>query len=183
MNRNRLFLLALLLLVGNSIAAQTVLIKGLPDDRPLVWDDFTGTPEETSPYDAFIYWNIRYRFQPQFVGDSVKAKATVFLEMSDRSWARRAKRTDALLRHEQGHFDIARLCAQAFIKTLELRTFSKQNLGSEINQTFRDLLETYKQMERDYDLDTNHSKNIKQQQKWEALLATRLKENAAAAPR
>lgn len=167
-------LLVLFLLLFNSSSAQTVLIKGVEADRPLVWDDFTGVPDDASPYDAFIYWNIRYRFQYYLAGDSVKVKPTVFLEIGDKSWVKKHKSNAALLRHEQGHFDIASLCAQDVLQMLETKSFPKENPVEAIKKSFSEVLETYKQMERAYDLDTNHSKMVKQQKKWEELLQKRL---------
>ena len=170
----KLIILLIASIINNYCIAQTVLMNGVAAERPLTWDDFVGEPDPASPHDAYIYWNIRYRFQPTFVGDSIKIKPEVVLELSNKSWVKQHKKTKDLLKHEQGHFDIGLLCAQQITKALEQRTFTKENMSAEVAKTFKEILEEYRRLERAYDADTGHSQYRKQQKKWDILLAERL---------
>jgi len=103
-------LLSILILLSLSLSAQTIIINGEQTDRPLRWDDFTGTPDYSTNLYAYTYWYVSYQWAPfQFKGDTAKLKVEVSPELERRSWKKADKVSDSLLEHEQGHFNTGRL--------------------------------------------------------------------------
>jgi len=164
----RNFLAAFLLLCFFSASGQTVLINGEKTTRPIRWDDFTGTPDQSTNLFAYTYWNIRYNWDAfTYKGDTAQLKVNVIVELGKNSWKKTDKVTDSLLDHERGHFYIGWLCAIAFQKRVNAAVLLRQNYESVIAGIFNEELEKYRQMELLYDNETNHFYNRVQQRKWD----------------
>ncbi len=78
-----------------------------------------------------------------------------------------------ILKHEQGHYIIA------FMEQQELlRTVSKTVFYADYQYTAKNIFDRidakYKQLNQDYDADTNHMLNRTQQQSWDAYFKKRL---------
>ncbi|GAB2595804.1 hypothetical protein GCM10027190_50020 [Spirosoma areae] len=76
------------------------------------------------------------------------------------------KKTDELLQHEQGHFNIGQLCALRFNKVIKSTILLKSNYVEKINLIFKSILAEANQMDLQYDEETNHSRNRSEQKKW-----------------
>ena len=160
-------LLALLLIRAADGYSQTVIIHGEKTTRLLKWSDFTGTPDNSTDLYAYTYWFVTYKWGPfSFNGDTAKLQLEVTLELEKRSWKKQDKITDALLDHEQGHFNIGWLFAIAFQKRVNATVLLRNNYESVIAAIFREELEKYRQLERQYDKETNHFHDKQQQLKW-----------------
>lgn len=161
-----------------SAASQDIIISGQKGNRPLRWDDFTGKPDYQSSFEANTWWNLKYGFKGiSFKGDTVLLQGmSITLELSpQQSWIKKGSETDALLRHEQGHFDIGRLCAAALKKAFDTAYISSSSYKTKPAEIFKAVLQLYHDMGLQYDKETDHSKNKAEQQRWEALLAEKLK--------
>lgn len=104
----------------NFCYCQKVIISGEETSRKLVWTDFIGEIDRTSPYFAHTQWNLNYRFgNVQFRGDTaVIGSFELKLELDpSKSWLKKDKATDELLIHEQGHFDCGLLCMNELLAT------------------------------------------------------------------
>ncbi len=149
--------------------AQKIIISGKEGNRPLVWSDFTGKADESSSYFALTYWNIKYNLSDvQFNGESVViGKFEVVLELNSKnSWLKKGKASDALLEHEQGHFNTGILCMRELIRKVKDATFTKKNMNEKLQALFNDTLKKYHDMGERYDDESDHSMNLTQQAKW-----------------
>lgn len=72
-----------------------------------------------------------------------------------------------LLKHEQGHFDIAKLFEIELKGKLNNSVYSKLNYQIEIDSIYNELLEKYLALEKKYDEETNHLYNKQEQKKWD----------------
>lgn len=164
----KLFLLAALFLTGICGYAQTVIINDEKTNRPLRWEDFTGSPDYNTSLYAYTYWYVSYKWGPfAFKGDTVKWKVEVTLELEKRSWHKPDKVSDSLLTHEQGHFHIGLLFARAFQQRVNRTVFLRQNYESQIAAIFKEELEKYQELERRYDKETSHFNNRAAQYRWD----------------
>jgi Bacterial protein of unknown function (DUF922) len=171
------YLLLLSFLWQSNSFSQNIVIAGVQGERALTWNDFTGKPEKESPHDANTYWNIDYSFKGvNFIGDTaVFSGLNIKLELNAKlSWVKKEKETDALLKHEQGHFDIGRLCVRALQQAYTTNVFLRKDLQAKLNSTFSEIMKTYHEMGIQYDKETDHSKNKEAQKRWEDLLAEKL---------
>jgi hypothetical protein len=86
------------------------------------------------------------------------------------SWVVGSQKSDALLAHEQGHYDIAGLFYRDLMTVLQgLRENSGYDLGSEVNRLMQEYDKLADDMSDKYDssLETNHGLNAVRQQAWE----------------
>lgn len=162
--------------------AQEVVINGINKNRPLVWEDFTGKPDGNSTHYAYTYWNINYRYKGvSYNGNTAMIKEPVFTLELDKnlSWVKQGKETPELLKHEQGHFDLGLLCQKEMIGRFNNTVFTRSDFREKLNSLFYSILNKYKAMGKDYDKETNHSKNQESQEKWNTFFASELKTTAA----
>lgn len=159
--------------------AQSIIVRGKPSDGILTWEDFTGKPNRQSPFSsqtaARIYPNVR---SPKLSGDTVRFRyIEVIVELDSLlSWSKPKERTESLLIHEQTHFDIAIICAKAYLKKLNETTFTRSTVDSLLNHIHDQSMKEYLEMQRHYDEETRHGKNKAKQKEWNNRVAIKLKE-------
>ena len=144
----------------------------------MVWEDFTGSIDRSSPFDAFTKWNMRYKFSNvKMDSDSIRLKNfEAILELDpQKSWSKQDRQTDALLEHEQGHFNIGKLCLNEMVNQLRTTAFASNNFPGAIKELLNATINKYVKMEMEYDEETNHSKNKSNQEKWNEYFKSSLK--------
>ena len=157
--------------------AQDVIISGVNNNRLLNWDDFKGVPDQSSSHDANTYWNINYGFKGiSFKGDTAKISSfLVTLTLNENlSWTKTERQSSNLLKHEQGHFDIALICQHEIINQFNTTVFFKSDFQSKIQTIFSSLLDKYRLLGIKYDEETDHSKNKESQNSWNNFFAKEL---------
>jgi hypothetical protein len=163
------------LLCSINSTAQKIVIGGEDTSRMLTWDDFRGKPDKESPFFAYTFWNISTRYDAfLFKGDTVDWKVTVIYELGKDSWKKKDKTSDSLLRHEQDHFDIGRICAAELQSKINSTVFLKSNYQSKINTLVTECINKCKKMNDQYDKESNHGGNVEQQLKWDAFVREEL---------
>lgn len=168
-------LLLFFLMNVSILHAQQTFIGGKEGARPLQWSDFSGKPDKSAPYDAYTYWNIRSKMNPvPFHGDTAVVTGTVWVELGEKSWLKEGRGTEELLRHEQGHFNIGRLCMLEIAEKIKTTYFSRSDYGGKLTALFRETIEKYRTLELKYDADTRHSANKEEQGKWNAYFDEKL---------
>ena len=147
--------------------AQIVAADKIIPDGKIKWDDFTGPVEADSKYGATIYWRINYKYKVlSFRGDTAIIDLQVSPLFKGKSWVLPNKKTDELLAHEQGHFDLAIIGALKFKKIATSTILLKGNYAEKINLIFDSILTDIRQMELQYDEETNHMLNRSEQARW-----------------
>jgi hypothetical protein len=146
----------------------TAVINGEMTARPLIWDDFKGIPDDNSSFYAFTVWNMKSEvINVKFRKDTVVFSYKAYAELGDSSWIKKGKESDYLLKHEQGHFDIAKLCAKEITETMKRTVFLRSEFPAKFNIVLKEIREKYNIMTWRYDLETNHSKDKANQKKWD----------------
>jgi Bacterial protein of unknown function (DUF922) len=167
------------LFVLNNVQAQKIIISGKEGNRPLVWEDFAGKPDASSEHYAMTYWMISYKMANiQFEGNVAIIKGfEATLELNAKgSWLKKGKGTDELLVHEQMHFNTGLLCLKALLKKEKeiAPLLTRKNFSEKLQSMFDEVLKKYKEMGEKYDAETNHSKNVEQQKKWNEFFKEQL---------
>jgi hypothetical protein len=135
----------------------------------LAWDDFQGQPTAESIGDAGTAVNIKAK--PFYIKRRIMYDVDVYFNRKQ-SWAR--AKSDALLRHEQLHFDIAELYARKIRKRI---VALQENGVSDIkiyNSAIKQILEESNDADRQYDLETLHGALTKKQLIWERRVKEQL---------
>ena len=139
--------------------------------QPLQWCDFAGPVKDTSRFDAESFAEVRYNYKFNSTTDfsfDVYAKFDKSI-----SWCKKQYQSEALLKHEQVHFDIAALYAQKLKEAFENFSYSN-DFKNEIVQIFNQKKTEYHLMQQLYDDETNHSLNILYKKDWEKAIAEQL---------
>ncbi|MCW3080576.1 DUF922 domain-containing protein [Segetibacter sp.] len=168
----RLVLIAVILFITTGVFAQ----EGIRwrDSQQLTWDDFLGKVNDTSRYDAECYAEIRYNYKFYTEGDFEFEVYASFDKNS--SWSRRQKQCEALLKHEQLHFDIAELFAQKLKREFDSYSFTAtDSYDTQILELFNQKKSEYQAMQLQYDEETNHSLNKAKQKQWDDFIYLELR--------
>lgn len=92
------------------------------------------------------------------------------------SWVVADQKNDALLAHEQGHFDITGLVARDLVKALgALRASKKDDLQREVSRLFKTHDGRAKSLSEQYDEETNHGRNAEKQSEWQSRIEACIK--------
>ena len=92
----------------------------------------------------------------------------------DESWYKPEQCNENTLQHEQLHFDITELFARKMRIQVEQATFSN-NVKAEINDIYLEVLADLEKLQERYDWETDFSRNLANQEKWNNRIADALK--------
>jgi len=149
--------------------------------RKLTVDDFTGVPRPNGRgVVAYTNCTLDFKFQGSRRDNNtymVHFNVRLFMN-NNKSWIDRARIAGAetmadILNHEQGHYNIAYLEQQEVIRAMQRTRFSA-NYQAEAMNIFNTVDAKYKQLNIDYDEDTQHSINRQQQHSWDIYFAKRI---------
>jgi hypothetical protein len=173
----KLLLVLAVILLSLNIYSQRIIIRGEETNRKLTWDDFTGKPDKSVSFLAYTRFKLSYEVgDVKVIGDSVaidKFLVTVELDPKE-SWAKKDKVSDALLVHEQGHFDIGILCMKEILANYKQVKYTKSNFNYVIQGVINKAGKKYSDMTLQYDRETKHSSDKEQQAKWNAFFLEEL---------
>lgn len=163
-------------------------------DSFLSWSDFKAEPNPSAYEDSHSV--IRYR--PTWVVDSeqsgddilfVVRDVEVSVEFHQRlSWVRESQSGDLLLRHEQGHFDLAELVAREHVEALRRRfdgkafptrgkneeqqkQFAREDSGNMVAAGMEGMEEALARRRQEYDRDTNFGQDAQRQSEYDEAFA------------
>lgn len=151
-------------------------VTAVPEPKDLKWSQYTGPVPPASSLDAFTKPKFTLGYA-KLVKDGEKYrldKVDVTLEMDKlQCWVRPAKKTDALLEHERGHWIMQKLVAKE-IET-ELAALRADDPGA-FNKAASARFDWYRNqrsgfLDKQYDDDTNHGTNTTQQGIWDGKIA------------
>lgn len=173
-----LFLVLMLSLI--SVSFTVIFQKGdiklyWSKDKLLTWEDFKGKPIKSSPHaantDSGFELQYSYKSSDHFLVFELQTKF-----IKNKSWVKPDKKSEDLLKHEQGHFDISEIYTRKFKKNSIEEKFNEKNFRqkvSEINEKNKNEQNKYQDL---YDKETDHSKNEQKQIDWNIKIAKDLKE-------
>jgi hypothetical protein len=152
----------------NSVVSggDTIAYTGKQPD--LTWADFRGV----LPKDAVGVANsaLGFRFNARITVNDEEVLLTIKTAayfVRNHSWSDAQRRDDHILRHEQLHFELARVGAEIFRKKILAAKMNDKNFGDQLNQAYREAWKEYIALQEQYDEETNHSINKTQQAAWD----------------
>lgn len=148
--------------------------------RQLTVDDFRSAPLANGRgVVAYTNCSINFSYQATLSNNIYRLNFNVILTMNrDKSWIDRSRvfsqsLMTEILKHEQGHYNIAYLEQQEVIRAMTRARFTA-NYKAEAMAIFNRIDVKYKQLNLDYDEDTEHSQNKQQQHSWDVYFNKRL---------
>tara|TARA_B100001109_G_scaffold255898_1_gene262762 strand:+ start:21025 stop:21627 length:603 start_codon:yes stop_codon:yes gene_type:complete len=176
-------LLTFTLLVASLIQAQTQdsleVIKSLNriywnDWYRLEWNDFQAEAEEDKSIAALSSIALPYSLSSDGEGTLVVTINVCFVK--DESWSIEEEQNNVLLQHEQLHFDIAELHRRKVVKALLKANMTKDNYKETVeNIMARVWKKQYREMQNQYDIETNYSQVFKAQIQWNKFIEQELR--------
>jgi hypothetical protein len=142
--------------------------------------DFHGNPN-TNNTGVIAYTNcsIEFSYTAHREKDYYILNFVIKLNMNnDKSWMNKSKVTSSeilteILKHEQGHYNIAYMEQQELLRAVS-RTVFHEDYQHVAKNIFNRIDAKYQQLNHDYDEDTAHMTNREQQHSWDAYFKKRL---------
>jgi hypothetical protein len=130
--------------------------------RKLTWDDFKAPIDPLSPNAALTGTHIRFDFGYSSASGFTYHISCQFDQQS--SWGR--VKTDYILSHEQGHFDIAEIYARKLCKAFREYHPDVAKANKQVNKIYDGVMRELNEEQKQYDAETNFSIDKPEQEKW-----------------
>lgn len=138
----------------------------------LSWSDFKDNPDNKDRAVAITASGITFGFSIKQTETQVVSFTTNVLAhfYQEQSWYKQEKANIHILGHEQLHFDITELFARKFrYRISELKV--SNSISSELKKLHNTIKKELTSMQDAYDAETDFSRNVEQQAKWQAQIA------------
>jgi hypothetical protein len=141
------------------------------NSRKLTWNDFKGAPDRSSPNAALTSSsiNVEFGYNNKTLTHSIKCRFNKSL-----SWVK--VKNDYILKHEQGHFDLAEAHARELHKELLDYKFNSATVSKDLNKIYNQVMKEHVSAQEAYDQQTNHSLDSVKQKQWDAKISGMLDE-------
>ncbi len=153
--------LLLIIFLSSFVTPNNSLIDWSADKR-LTWSDFKESPDASSPNAALTATNIRFNFS--YSSDKGFQFHITCQFDKNKSWGR--VKTDYILSHEQGHFDIAEIYARKLYKAFKEYKPDVEKANKEVNKIYENVMHELTEAQKEYDQETNFSINKDKQAEW-----------------
>ncbi len=139
--------------------------------RKLTWSDYKASPNPKSDAAATTSTSlsIDYHISASQFSYTIKSWFS-----RSRSWGRH--KTDYILSHEQGHFDIAEIYARKLHQRMSTYQFNKNNYQKELNRIYNEVADEKAAVQQQYDRETRHSIDEVRQAEWLKKISRMLEE-------
>ena len=156
------------------------LVLSLPDDdhikwqedRRLTWDDFKAAPQKLGNTAAMTTTHLGFSYS--VTNGKVTYKIDCRFE-KNKSWG--LVKNDWILRHEQGHFDIAEIFARKLNKSINEYPFNRGSFQKDLDVIYKSVVDEKEGYQQQYDNETDYSRNRPNQETWLKKIEAELKQS------
>ncbi|MGJ8666431.1 MAG: DUF922 domain-containing protein [Patiriisocius sp.] len=142
----------------------------------LTWADFKGVPENVAGFVASTNSGISFSYGMQSTNGVMEITYDINTYFyPEASWYKIESANNHILSHEQGHFDISELFARKLRRQFEALD-KDETFKEKARKIYRENEKIRVAFQNEFDKETDHSKNISEEKKWEAYIAEQLKE-------
>src|SRR6476620_7552760 len=129
--------------------------------KRLTRDDYLAKPSSTSDAAAITSTalGVEYHLKNNALTYTISCRFS-----KTNSWGRH--KTDYILQHEQGHFDITELFARKLAKELKAYKFDPHKYQDDVGKIYKKLMYEKEEYQNKYDKETDFSRNKEQQAEW-----------------
>jgi len=129
--------------------------------KRLDWDDFKASPVKNS--DAAALTATHLGFSYSLSNNRVSYEIICRFDKT-KSWG--LVKTEWILKHEQGHFDIAEIFARKLKRELAEYQFNKRTFQKDLDAIYQRVIEAKEAFQLNYDTETDYSRNKRKQLEW-----------------
>jgi len=161
----------------NKIPVNSELAICWDEQRKLDWNDFKA-PRKPSGKIAAAISTCGFGFEAKEENHQLVLLEVFVKFYPEKSWKNPEHQTEAVLAHEQLHFDITELMGRRFYQEiLNMRQKRKLNQRN-IKKVYERIEKEHGEMQNLYDKQTRHSLNIKLQSWWANYISSELKKTS-----
>jgi len=143
------------------------------ESNPLEWKDFKSRPDSKSKFSALT--SSTFGISAKAAGNNAVNVRVTSKFIPERSWVKKGKTKDELLRHEQLHFDLCEVYARELRKQMQnKKDWNPKKFNKDFKKMSKRVLKDYMKEQERYDKETNHSLKKDKQKTWEDETAERL---------
>lgn len=144
-------------------------------DKKLTWSDFRGTATGNEIVAALTFSGFGYNASVKTINGKGDLNISVYCYFNkNKSWVRDGKANAYVLTHEQHHFDVSYIACAIFIDKLQSTKFTTTNYKSLLERIYNESCGIMNQMQNDYDSQTKNGQVKAEQQRWNALIDSRI---------
>ncbi len=130
-------------------------------ERRLSWEDYLCEPKLNSDAVASTSTSLGIAYQ---VKDS-RLSYHISCDFSKtKSWG--LLKTDYILMHEQGHFDITEIFARKLYEALQHYQYNRKSFKKDVNEIYQSVVKEKEDFQQMYDEQSDHSRKRKWQYQW-----------------
>lgn len=129
--------------------------------KRLTWEDFLCEPKRGT--DAVASTSTSLGISYQLVNGKLNYQITCHFN-KEKSWG--LLKTDYILAHEQGHFDITEIFARKLYEALQNYEFIKRSFKKDISAIYQSIVKQKEEFQKAYDGETDHSRKRSVQYDW-----------------
>ncbi len=144
--------------------------------HPLSWKDFQGKPTRLSEDAAVCYSSFGY------IGSAMQRRDTIFVTVTlqvffvkSASWVKPGEVDDYSLQHEQLHFDLTKIAAERYRKSVLATRMHPDDYDSYLQYLFLDAFRDMNHLQDQYDRETRHGLDHQAQAMWEKKVEVQMK--------
>jgi len=127
----------------------------------LTWNNYKGKPDRHD--DAAAITSTALGMEYHVRGSKLNFKITCRFSKT-KSWGKH--KTDYILQHEQGHFDITEIFARKLAKELLAYKFKRKTFEEDIAGIYNRVMQEKEKFQDEYDDKTDYSRNKNRQAEW-----------------
>ena len=142
------------------------------ENRKLTWDDFKAAPLKMGSTAAMTTTHLGFSYN--FANGKISYKIDCWFE-KNKSWG--LVKNDWILKHEQGHFDIAELFARQLYRSVSEYQYNKTTFQKDLTAIYKSVVEGKEKFQQQYDDETDYSRNKAKQEEWLIKIEAELKQN------
>jgi len=139
--------------------------------RKLTWDDYLAKPSVSDEAAAITSTGIGVEY---IVRNNQLSYKISCLFSKNKSWGR--YRSEYILSHEQGHFDITEIYARKLARAIEEYEFNPKTYKSDLNSIYKLLMTEKEKYQEQYDHETDYSRDRINQGLWLQKIQSELDE-------
>lgn len=141
-------------------------------NRRLTWADYKAKPNPESDAAASTTTILGIDYNITSTSFSFKIESQF---SKTRSWG--LHKTEYILSHEQGHFDIAEVFARKLNQKMSGYKFNKKTYQKDLRKIYEEVTDEKEEVQNEYDRETRHSINKEKQAEWLKKIAKMLEES------
>jgi len=141
------------------------------ENRKLTWEDFKAAPLKIGNTAAMTTTHLGFSYTIK--NGIITYKVECRFE-KNKSWG--LVKNDWVLKHEQGHFDIAEIFARNLNKSINEYQFNKSSFQKDLDAIYKSVVAEKEKYQQQYDDETDYSRIKVKQEEWLKKIEAELKQ-------